>query len=136
MLQKVYLLRSFKLKPQEQDGKQERYLCLIFTGHIYTVEKTHSDITPSLTSFLGSKKKKKTYNIHIHSTHWFFLLPVCRYQYKSFAFRFCLFLSSKCIQDVLYYFATFGRVIMQFSTALVFNKTGVTLCCLVNFLHV
>ena len=59
MLQKVYLLRSFKLKPQEQDGKQERYLCLIFTGHIYTVEKTHSDITPSLTSFLGSKKKKK-----------------------------------------------------------------------------
>lgn len=114
-------MRSFKRKPfKNKIGKQERYLCLIFTEHMYAVEKkTYSDITPSLTSFLGSeKKRRKTYNLHIHSTQWFFILPVCSYQCKSFAFRSCLSLRSKCIQDVLHYFASFGKVIKQFSNFL------------------
>lgn len=111
---------EFQAKTIRARLENKKDICVLFLLNIYTqLKKTYSDITPSLTSFLGSeKKKRKTYNLHIHSTHWFFILPVCSYQYKSFAFRSGLSLSSKCIQDVLYYFASFGKVIMQFSNFL------------------
>lgn len=61
-------MRSFKRKPfKNKIGKQERYLCLIFTEHMYAVEKkTYSDITPSLTSFLASEKKEEKLIIYIY----------------------------------------------------------------------
>lgn len=117
-------MRSFKRKPfKNKIGKQERYLCLIFTEHMYAVEKkTYSDITPSLTSFLGAEKKTIIY-IYIPHT-------------GSSYFRFVSTNINHLLLDPTSFFASFRRVIMQFSTALLFNKTGVTLCCLVKFLDV
>lgn len=40
--------------------ENKKDICVLFLLDIYTqLKKTHSDITPSLTSFLGSKKKEK-----------------------------------------------------------------------------
>ena len=119
----VKSLFSEELKPEEQDWKTRKIsLSQFYWTYIHSWKKTYSDITSSLTSFLGAEKKNIIY-IYIPHT-------------GSSYFRFVSTNINHLLLDPTSFLANFRRVIMQFSTALLFNKTGVTLCCLVKFLDV
>ena len=51
---------EFQAKTIRARLENKKDICVLFLLNIYTqLKKTYSDITPSLTSFLGSEKKKR-----------------------------------------------------------------------------